>query len=156
MVGLAMAGKFGFPFFYPEPVTYPRRHQRYAGPYATVNCQHALPLTENSSAHPTSGGPYYWAAMLSLPEHAPLASWITGEDYLELIPSKTQFLNTIAGWFNLLGQVAVTTGIRFNIPPESHDLSNELQLPQLCVRDVPLHGLYIKNQLRADTQDDYR
>ncbi|KAI3605803.1 amino acid permease [Moniliophthora roreri] len=46
------------------------------------------------SAHPTSGGPYFWAAMLSSPEDAPLLSWITG-------------------WFNLLGQVAVTTGISF-------------------------------------------
>ncbi|KIN93368.1 hypothetical protein M404DRAFT_1009007 [Pisolithus tinctorius Marx 270] len=49
---------------------------------------------EICSAHPTSGGPYYWAAMLANPESAPLASWITG-------------------WFNLLGQVAVTTGISF-------------------------------------------
>lgn len=49
---------------------------------------------EVCSAHPTSGGPYFWAAMLSDPENAPLASWITG-------------------WFNLLGQVAVTTGIRY-------------------------------------------
>ncbi|EKM76340.1 hypothetical protein AGABI1DRAFT_45138 [Agaricus bisporus var. burnettii JB137-S8] len=46
------------------------------------------------SAHPTSGGPYYWAAMLANPKNAPLVSWITG-------------------WFNLLGQVAVTTGISF-------------------------------------------
>ncbi|KAH6902590.1 APC amino acid permease [Coprinopsis sp. MPI-PUGE-AT-0042] len=52
-------------------------------------------LTLNKpSAHPTSGGPYYWAAMLSEKRNAPLASWITG-------------------WFNLLGQVAVTTGISF-------------------------------------------
>ncbi|KIK97353.1 hypothetical protein PAXRUDRAFT_825034 [Paxillus rubicundulus Ve08.2h10] len=51
-------------------------------------------MAEVCSAHPTSGGPYYWAAMLSDPENAPLASWITG-------------------WFNLLGQVAVTTGISF-------------------------------------------
>lgn len=50
-------------------------------------------LEEVCSAHPTSGGPYFWAAMLSDPKNAPLASWITG-------------------WFNLLGQVAVTTGIR--------------------------------------------
>jgi len=78
-----MAGKLGFPFFYPEPVTHPRRQQRYAGTYATVNCHHALPLTENSSAHPTSGGPYYWAAMLSPRKRAPLASWITGDDLLE-------------------------------------------------------------------------
>ncbi|KAJ3818710.1 amino acid/polyamine transporter I [Lentinula raphanica] len=46
------------------------------------------------AAHPTSGGPYFWAAMLSKPKDAPLTSWITG-------------------WFNLLGQVAVTTGISF-------------------------------------------
>ena len=49
---------------------------------------------EVCSAHPTSGGPYFWAAMLSTPKKAPFASWI-------------------CGWFNLLGQVAVTTGIRF-------------------------------------------
>ncbi len=36
--------------------------------------------------------------MLSRPKDAPLASWITG-------------------WFNLLGQVAVTTGIRYSILP---------------------------------------
>lgn len=53
-----------------------------------------LAMAEICSAHPTSGGPYYWAAMLSSPRAAPLASWITG-------------------WFNLLGQVAVTTGISF-------------------------------------------
>ncbi|KAJ7026929.1 APC amino acid permease [Mycena alexandri] len=53
-----------------------------------------LAMAEVCSAHPTSGGPYFWAAMLSKPENAALASWITG-------------------WFNLLGQVAVTTGISF-------------------------------------------
>ncbi|KAH7925965.1 APC amino acid permease [Leucogyrophana mollusca] len=53
-----------------------------------------LAMAEVCSAHPTSGGPYFWAAMLSEPKNAPLASWITG-------------------WFNLLGQVAVTTGISF-------------------------------------------
>ncbi|KAF8966775.1 APC amino acid permease [Flammula alnicola] len=53
-----------------------------------------LAMAEICSAHPTSGGPYFWAAMLSRKQNAPLASWITG-------------------WFNLLGQVAVTTGISF-------------------------------------------
>ncbi|THH10914.1 hypothetical protein EW145_g982 [Phellinidium pouzarii] len=53
-----------------------------------------LAMGEICSAHPTSGGPYFWAAMLSEPRHAAFASWITG-------------------WFNLLGQVAVTTGISF-------------------------------------------
>ena len=50
-------------------------------------------MAEVCSAHPTSGGPYFWAAMLSEPQNAAFASWVTG-------------------WFNLLGQVAVTTGIR--------------------------------------------
>lgn len=53
-----------------------------------------LAMAEVCSAHPTSGGPYFWAAMLTTKRRAPLASWITG-------------------WFNLLGQVAVTTGISF-------------------------------------------
>jgi len=53
-----------------------------------------LAMAEICSAHPTSGGPYFWAAMLSKRKWAPLASWITG-------------------WFNLLGQVAITTGISF-------------------------------------------
>ena len=35
-------------------------------------------LAEICSAHPTSGGPYYWAAMLAKRKSAPLASWITG------------------------------------------------------------------------------
>ncbi|KAJ8091672.1 polyamine transporter tpo5 [Marasmius tenuissimus] len=53
-----------------------------------------LAMAEICSAHPTSGGPYFWAAMLSPAESAAITSWITG-------------------WFNLLGQVAVTTGISF-------------------------------------------
>ncbi|KIP02622.1 hypothetical protein PHLGIDRAFT_286070 [Phlebiopsis gigantea 11061_1 CR5-6] len=53
-----------------------------------------LAMAEVCSAHPTSGGPYYWAAMLSEPRNAAFASWV-------------------CGWFNLLGQVAVTTGISF-------------------------------------------
>jgi len=53
-----------------------------------------LAMAEVCSAHPTSGGPYFWAAMLAKQKDAAFASWITG-------------------WFNLLGQVAVTTGISF-------------------------------------------
>ncbi|KAI0684330.1 amino acid transporter [Earliella scabrosa] len=53
-----------------------------------------LAMGEICSAHPTSGGPYFWAAMLSEPKNAAFASWITG-------------------WFNFLGQVAVTTGISY-------------------------------------------
>jgi len=51
-----------------------------------------LAMAEITSAHPTCGGPYYWAAVLSKPHQAPFASWITG-------------------WFNFLGQVAITMGI---------------------------------------------
>ncbi|KFZ03370.1 hypothetical protein V502_11007 [Pseudogymnoascus sp. VKM F-4520 (FW-2644)] len=54
----------------------------------------ALGMAEIVSAIPTSGGPYFWAAMLAPPKHSALSSWLTG-------------------WFNLLGQVAVTTGITF-------------------------------------------
>jgi len=53
-----------------------------------------LSMAEVCSAHPTSGGPYFWSAMLAKPENAAFVSWMTG-------------------WFNLLGQVAVTTGISF-------------------------------------------
>ena len=63
---------------------------------AFFTCMVGLAMGEVCSAHPTSGGPYFWAAMLSNPQHAAFASWVTG-------------------WFNLLGQVAVTTGIRCGI-----------------------------------------
>jgi len=54
-----------------------------------------LGMAEVTSAHPTSGGPYFWAAMLAPDlEKAAFFAWITG-------------------WFNFLGQVAVTTGISF-------------------------------------------
>lgn len=55
----------------------------------------ALGMAEIVSAIPTSGGPYFWAAILA--------------------PGKTTsaFASWITGWFNFLGQVAVTTGITF-------------------------------------------
>src|SRR5271165_5888852 len=52
-----------------------------------------LGMAEIASAYPTAGGLYYWSAKLS--KNNPGAwSWFTG-------------------WFNLLGQVAVTAGIDF-------------------------------------------
>ncbi|KAM0789229.1 hypothetical protein ACM66B_000072 [Microbotryomycetes sp. NB124-2] len=54
----------------------------------------ASSMAEIVSAVPTSGGPYHWAALISPPAWSPFASYATG-------------------WFNLLGQVAVTTGITF-------------------------------------------
>ena len=53
-----------------------------------------LSLAEICSAYPTAGGLYYWAAKLAPGNSAPAWSWFTG-------------------WFNLLGQVAVTAGISF-------------------------------------------
>lgn len=51
---------------------------------------------EISSAYPTSGGLYWWAARLSSKRYAPATSWMTG-------------------WFNLIGQFAVTAGINYGI-----------------------------------------
>ncbi|KAI0002698.1 major facilitator superfamily transporter glucose [Xylariaceae sp. FL0662B] len=56
----------------------------------------AIAMAEIVSAIPTSGGPYFWAAMLAPPRYSAFAAWMTG-------------------WFNLLGQVAVTTGISFGL-----------------------------------------
>jgi len=56
----------------------------------------AVAMAEIVSAIPTSGGPYFWAALMAPPRLSPFAAWITG-------------------WFNLLGQVAVTTGISFGL-----------------------------------------
>jgi amino acid transporter len=50
-------------------------------------------MAEICSAYPTSGGLYYWAGRLG-GRHGPAWSWFTG-------------------WFNVLGQVAVTAGIDF-------------------------------------------
>ncbi|MEY9844682.1 amino acid permease (GABA permease) [Streptacidiphilus sp. BW17] len=52
-----------------------------------------LAMAEVCSSYPTAGGLYYWAAKLS-PHSGPVFSWFTG-------------------WFNFLGQVAVTAGIDF-------------------------------------------
>lgn len=60
----------------------------------TLTMSVALSMAEIVSAVPTSGGPYHWAALITKHEHSAFAAWITG-------------------WFNLLGQVAVTTGISF-------------------------------------------
>jgi amino acid permease (GABA permease) len=52
-----------------------------------------LGMAEVCSSFPTAGGLYYWAAKLA-PTHSAAWSWFTG-------------------WFNLVGQVAVTAGIDF-------------------------------------------
>jgi amino acid permease (GABA permease) len=52
-----------------------------------------LAMAEVCSSYPTAGGLYYWAAKLA-PRNGPAWSWFTG-------------------WFNFVGQVAVTAGIDF-------------------------------------------
>ncbi|KAF8468437.1 putative gaba permease [Kalaharituber pfeilii] len=55
----------------------------------------AASLAEICAVYPTAGGVYYWSAMLSTKEYAPIASWITG-------------------WLTLVGNWTVTTSINFS------------------------------------------
>ncbi|MCE3216871.1 Mitochondrial branched-chain amino acid (BCAA) aminotransferase [Datura stramonium] len=55
-----------------------------------------LSMAEICSSYPTSGGLYYWSAKLAGPSWGPFASWITG-------------------WFNIVGQWALTTSIDFSL-----------------------------------------
>jgi amino acid transporter len=55
-----------------------------------------MAMAEVCSAYPTAGGLYYWAAKMAKPGHGPIWSWFTG-------------------WFNLVGQVAVTASIDFGL-----------------------------------------
>ncbi|XP_021753962.1 amino-acid permease BAT1-like [Chenopodium quinoa] len=55
-----------------------------------------LSMAEICSSYPTSGGLYYWSAKLAGPSWAPFASWLTG-------------------WFNIVGQWAVTASVDFSL-----------------------------------------
>ncbi|KAM5567812.1 amino-acid permease BAT1 [Rosa sericea] len=55
-----------------------------------------LSMAEICSAYPTSGGLYFWSAKLCGNRWGPLASWLTG-------------------WFNIVGQWAVTTSVDFSL-----------------------------------------
>ncbi|XP_012075713.1 amino-acid permease BAT1 homolog isoform X1 [Jatropha curcas] len=55
-----------------------------------------LSMAEICSAYPTSGGLYFWSAKLCGNNWGPFASWLTG-------------------WFNIVGQWAVTTSIDFSL-----------------------------------------
>ncbi|XP_028092986.1 amino-acid permease BAT1 homolog isoform X1 [Camellia sinensis] len=55
-----------------------------------------LSMAEICSAYPTSGGLYFWSAKLCGNDWGPLASWLTG-------------------WFNIVGQWAVTTSVDFSL-----------------------------------------
>jgi len=56
----------------------------------------ALGMAEITSAHPNAGGPYYWSALLAPRRQSAFWAWVTG-------------------WFNFVGQFAVTTGITFGL-----------------------------------------
>ncbi|KAK9865548.1 hypothetical protein WJX84_006827 [Apatococcus fuscideae] len=66
----------------------------------------ALSLAEICSAYPTAGGLYYWSAQLAGPADAALASWVTG-------------------WFNLLGQAALTSVIAYT---QANQIANMILL----------------------------
>nr|GMD23494.1 amino-acid permease BAT1 homolog [Ipomoea batatas] len=55
-----------------------------------------LSMAEICSSYPTSGGLYYWSAKLAGQSWAPFASWITG-------------------WFNVVGQWAVSASVNFSL-----------------------------------------
>ncbi|XXG42852.1 hypothetical protein AAC387_Pa01g3026 [Persea americana] len=55
-----------------------------------------LSMAEICSSYPTSGGLYYWSAKLAGNNWAPFASYLTG-------------------WFNIVGQWAVTTSVDFSL-----------------------------------------
>lgn len=76
----------------------------------------AIAMAEIVSAIPTSGGPYFWAALLAPPRWSPFAAWLTG-------------------WFNLLGQVAVTTGISFGTSVSLGTI-NVLAVPRIVLLSV--------------------
>lgn len=56
----------------------------------------ACSMAEICSAYPTSGGLYYWSSILVPQRHRAFISWFTG-------------------WFNLIGQFAVTAAIDFGL-----------------------------------------
>ena len=58
----------------------------------------ALGMAEVASSYPTAGGLYYWAAKLAPASGRNPATW-----------------SWFVGWFNLVGQVAVTAGIDFGL-----------------------------------------
>ncbi|XP_022878491.1 amino-acid permease BAT1 homolog isoform X2 [Olea europaea var. sylvestris] len=55
-----------------------------------------LSMAEICSAYPTSGGLYFWSGKLCGNDWGPFASWLTG-------------------WFNIVGQWAVTTSVDFSL-----------------------------------------
>jgi amino acid permease (GABA permease) len=78
-----------------------------------------LAMAEVCSSYPTAGGLYYWAARLA-PRQGPAASWFTG-------------------WFNFLGQVAVTAGVDFG----AAFFTNALLEMQFGFSATPAHTILV-------------
>jgi amino acid permease (GABA permease) len=80
-----------------------------------------LAMAEVCSSYPTAGGLYYWAAKLA-PSNGAAWSWFTG-------------------WFNFLGQVAVTAGIDFGAASFLNALLDlQFGLPATPVNTILLFG----------------
>ena len=80
-----------------------------------------LAMAEVCSSYPTAGGLYYWSAKLA-PSNGPAWSWFTG-------------------WFNFLGQVAVTAGIDFGAASFLNALLDlQFGVPATPVNTVVLFG----------------
>ena len=78
-----------------------------------------LAMAEVCSSYPTAGGLYYWAAALA-PSRGPAWAWFTG-------------------WFNFLGQVAVTAGVDFG----AAFFTNALLEMQFGFAATPAHTVMI-------------
>ncbi|SEG89258.1 amino acid/polyamine/organocation transporter, APC superfamily [Actinacidiphila yanglinensis] len=78
-----------------------------------------LSMAEICSSYPTAGGLYYWAAKLA-PSKAPAWSWFTG-------------------WFNFLGQVAVTASVDYG----AATFTNALLELQFGLSATPAHTVEI-------------
>ncbi|MFI9274506.1 amino acid permease [Kitasatospora sp. NPDC052896] len=78
-----------------------------------------LAMAEICSSYPTAGGLYYWAAKLA-PSRGPAWSWFTG-------------------WFNFLGQVAVTAGVDYG----AATFANALLEMQFGFAATPAHTVEI-------------
>jgi len=82
-----------------------------------------LAMAEIVSALPSSGGPYFWASVLGGDRWGPLAAWVTGKTWNTVYLSEAvrqkqavfYYRCILTGWFNLLGQVAVTAAIEYTL-----------------------------------------
>ena len=93
----------------------------------------ATSMAEILSSIPTSGGPYFWAYMLAPQHRAPFFAWITG-------------------WFNLIGQIAVTTAIDFGL---ANLISTTAQLSNGYVpsagKTVGIHAVILLSHAAVNT-----